>query len=173
MGIFRKTFVVVGILAICLCAAEARIAVAHVLNPDMAPEAGTWDKPAATIGTKPTEAWTETTFEAAVKGIPLKGEAVTIVGEIIDMSCYLQLGKHGGKHKGCAQKCASHGEPIGLLTKNGNIYILMPEEHHPRRDVGTKLREILINHMASIVEVHGTATFVEGLKTIYVQGYVE
>jgi hypothetical protein len=139
----------------------------------MAPEAGTWDKPAATIGKKPTVGWTETTFEAAVKGVPLKGEIVSIAGEVIDMSCYLQLGKHGAKHKGCAQKCASHGEPIGLLTKDGDVYLLMPEEHHPRRDVGTKLRGTLINHMASIVEVHGTSSVVEGVKTIYVQGYVE
>lgn len=173
MGSFRFTFVVVGILAICLWTTNARIAVAHVLNPDMAPEAGTWDKPAAKIGKVPTEVWTGTTIEAAVKGVPLKGEAVTIAGEIIDMSCYLQLGKHGAKHKDCAQKCASHGEPIGLLTKDGDVYILIPEEHHPRRDVGTKLRETLIKYMANIVEVNGTSTAVEGLKTIYVQGYVE
>ena len=173
MSGFRFTFVVVGILSICLYTTDTRIAVAGPLNPDMAPEAGTWDKPAATIGKKPKEAWTSTTFEASVKGTPLKGEVVTMVGEIIDMSCYLQLGKHGAKHKDCAQKCSSHGEPIGLLTQNGDVYFLIPEEHHPRRDVGTKLRETLIKYMASIVEVNGTSTVVEGVKTIYVQGYVE
>ncbi|HHT9124201.1 MAG TPA: hypothetical protein ACFYD6_00105 [Candidatus Brocadiia bacterium] len=173
MSSFKISFIVVGILAICLCATNARIAAADVLNPDMAPEAGTWDKPAAKIGKTPAEVWTGTTIEAAVKGVPLKGEAVTVVGEIVDMSCYLQLGKHGAKHKDCAQKCATHGEPIGLLTKNGDVYILIPEEHHPRRDVGTKLRETLIKYMASIVEVTGTSTLVEGIKTIYVQGYVE
>ena len=166
-------FVVSVLLSICLCTTESHIVAADVLNPDMVPEAGSWDKPAATIGKTPKDVWTGTTIEAAVKGVPLKGEVVTMVGEIVDMSCYLQLGKHGAKHKDCAQKCASHGEPIGLLTKAGDVYILLPEEHHPRRDVGTKLRETLIKYMASIVEVTGTQTLVEGIKTIYVQGYVE
>lgn len=173
MSNFRITWIVVAILAICLLVTDAPIAGAHILNPDMAPEAGTWDEPAAQIGKMPTELWTGTTYEAAVKGVPLKGEVVTIVGEIIDMSCYLQLGKHGAKHIGCAQKCASHGEPIGLLTKQGVVYNLIAEEHHPRRDTGTKLRQTLIDHMAQIVVVIGTETKVEGVKTIYIQGYAD
>ena len=40
----------------------------------------------------------------------------TRVGEIVDFSCYLQLGKHGEKHRACGQKCVNNGQPIGLLT---------------------------------------------------------
>ena len=42
-----------------------------------------------------------------------------MVGEIVDFSCYLQIGKHGEKHRSCAQKCFNSGQPIGLLTKDG------------------------------------------------------
>ena len=58
----------------------------------------------------------------------------TLVGEIVDFSCYLQIGKHGEKHRVCAQKCFTAGQPIGLLTKDGSLYMLMEEEHDPRRD---------------------------------------
>ena len=30
---------------------------------------------------------------------------ITRVGEIVDFSCYIQLGKHGEKHRACGQKC--------------------------------------------------------------------
>jgi len=56
---------------------------------------------------------------------------VTRVGEIVDLSCYLQVGKHGEKHRDCAQKCMRSGPPIGLLTQDGPLYMLMEEEHDP------------------------------------------
>ncbi len=62
---------------------------------------------------------------------PEPGKAVTETGEIIDLSCYLQLGKHGEKHVGCGKKCLQSGQPIGLLTKDGAVYMLMEEEHDP------------------------------------------
>ena len=61
---------------------------------------------------------------------------MTKVGEIVDFSCYLQLGKHGEKHRSCGQKCVENSQPAGLLTQDGTLYMLMPEEHDPRRDGG-------------------------------------
>ena len=74
-------------------------------------------------------------------GKTLEGKPITVVGEVIDLSCYLQVGKRGDKHRDCAQKCAKSGEPIDLLEKDGTIYTLMAEEHDPRRDGQTNLRE--------------------------------
>ena len=95
------------------------------------------------------------------------------MGEIVDFSCYIQLGKHGEKHRACGQKCVNNGQPIGLLTKDGALYMLMPEEHDPRRDGLTELRKQLIDNMANVVKVHGTLSNVEGQKAIYVQGSVK
>jgi hypothetical protein len=143
-----------------------------ILYPDWSkPTAGTFDKPAAEIGKKVTAdaPWTVTTVSSAIDK-PLSGKAVTVVGEIIDISCYLQVGKHGDKHRDCGQKCARNGQPIGLLTEDGGVYTLMDEEHNPRRDGETALRSELINHMAEIVKVHGTETEVAGQKAIYITG---
>jgi hypothetical protein len=145
------------------------------LHPEMTvgPDAGSWDKPAATLGQKPAADWTDTTVNAGVAKKPLDGKAVTVTGEIIDLSCYLQLGKHGEKHKACGTKCLQSGQPIGLLTRDGTVYMLMAEEHDPRRDGQTgDLRKAAIDNFAKIVEVNGTETSVNGFRSLYVQGYV-
>ena len=141
-----------------------------ILHPEMAVGAGTWDKPMATIGTKPAEAWTATTVAAGVDNKPQPGKPISVVGEIVDFSCYLQLGKHGDKHRSCGQKCVANGQPIGLLTKEGGLHMLMPEEHDPRRDGGVDARASASDHMGHIVEVHGTEASVGGYRAIYVLG---
>ncbi len=141
-----------------------------ILHPEMTVEQGTWDKPMATIGTKPSQPWTSTTVAAGVDNKPQPGHPITRVGEIVDFSCYIQLGKHGEKHRSCGQKCVQNGQPIGLLTQDGTLYMLMPEEHDPRRDGGVDARASASDHMGHIVEVNGTEASVSGYRAIYVQG---
>ncbi len=145
------------------------------LHPEMtvAPDAGTFDKPMATLGDKPGDTWTKTTIDAGVDKKPQPGKPITATGEIIDLSCYLQLGKHGEKHKSCGTKCVTANQPIGLLTKNGTVYMLMEEEHDPRRDGQTTLRQAAIDHFAHVMEVSGTEASHGGFKAIYVQGFVK
>jgi len=141
-----------------------------ILHPEMAVENGTYAKPMATLGTKPTEPWTTTTTAAGVNSKPQPGHAITRVGEIVDFSCYIQLGKHGEKHRSCGQKCVQNGQPIGLLTQDGSLYMLMPEEHDPRRDGGVDAKPSAADHMGHIVTVNGTEASVGGYRGIYVQG---
>ena len=141
-----------------------------ILHPEMAVENGTWDKPMAKIGAKPAQAWTQTTTAAGVNSQPQPGKPVTVVGEIIDLSCYVQLGKHGEKHRSCGQKCVANGQPIGLLTQTGAVYLLMPEEHDPRRDGGVDAKSSASEHMGHIVEVSGTQAALNGYNAIFVQG---
>lgn len=144
-----------------------------ILFPDFSkPTKGTHDKPAAEIGKKVSgeQPWSVTTVTSSIQGKPVSGKPVSITGEIIDISCYLQVGKHGDKHRDCGQKCARHGQPIGLLTDDGDVYTLIDEEHDPRRDGFTEVRTQLIDHMAEVVRVHGTATEVAGQKAIYITG---
>lgn len=139
-----------------------------VLQPQMTPTAGTWDKPSGTLGEKPAQPWSTTTVEASVDGKPNAGKVVTVTGEIVDYSCYLQLGKHGDKHRDCAQKCFKNGQPIGLVTKDGTVYVLMEEEHHPRRDGQTNWRDAASEHAGHIMEVTGTSSTVSGQRALYV-----
>jgi hypothetical protein len=145
------------------------------LHPEMTvgPDAGSFEKPMGTLGDKASETWTKTTVDAGVDKKPQPGKPITATGEIIDLSCYFQLGKHGEKHKSCGTKCITANQPIGLLTKNGTVYMLMEEEHDPRRDGQTALRQAAIDHFAHIMEVSGTEASHGGFKAIYVQGFAK
>src|SRR5207342_3664544 len=48
----------------------------------------------------------------------------TITGEVVDMGCYLGHGARGEKHISCATKCLAQGMPMGLLTRNGTLYLI-------------------------------------------------
>jgi hypothetical protein len=170
----KNRFQTTALLGLACVAAGLGIAVAQdLLNPKMTPEKGSFDAPAGTLGEKPDNAWSTTTVAAGVDGKPLPGKVVTLVGEVIDYSCYLQLGKHGAKHRDCGQKCLKNGQPIGLLTKEGKLYLLMEEEHDPRRDSRTTFRQAAIDHMAYVMEVTGTLSEVDGQRAVYVTGFVK
>jgi len=115
--------------------------------------------------------WSATTVAAGVAQKPLAGKQTTVVGEIVDLSCYLQLGKHGAAHAACGGKCIVAGEPIGIVTKDGQVYMAMAEEHDLRRDGKTTFRKAAADSFAKVMTVTGTTTTVNGIKTIYVQGY--
>ena len=161
-------------MALFVAAMGFGLAVAHdVLHPQFTPEKGAFDKPAGKIGATPDNPWSVTTVAASVDGKPVPGKVVTVVGEIVDLSCYLQVGKHGGKHRDCGQKCLKNGQPIGLLTKEGKLYLLMEEEHDPRRDGLTTFRQAAIDNMAYVMEITGTSSKVGDLEALYVTGYVK
>jgi len=150
-------------------------ATSGILHPEMnvAKDAGSYQKPAGMIGEKPATDWSATTTAAGVGGKPNPGKSVTVTGEIIDLSCYLQLGKHGEKHLACGKKCLTNGQPIGLLDKDGGVYMLMEEEHDPRRDGQVAgFRKAAIEHFGQIMQVSGTEASVKGYHAVYVQGFV-
>ena len=62
---------------------------------------------------------------------------------------------------------------MGLLAKNGSVYMLMEEEHDPRRDGQTSaFRKAAIDHLGHIMEVTGTEASHGGYKAVYVMGFV-
>jgi hypothetical protein len=115
--------------------------------------------------------WSATTYEAATsdeqRKVLASGKRERVTGEVVDVSCYLQLGKHGAAHAACATKCATNGQPIGLLTSAGTLYFLFPEEHHPRRDGQAEIRTALIPRMGKTVTLMGTATTVRGSHGLF------
>lgn len=172
----KKTSVVLAISTIALASGLVAQATKKypILQPQMKVEGSTYSSPATKLGEKSAEAWSATTMGASVDGKPQAGKAATLVGEIVDFSCYLQVGKHGEKHRSCGQKCINTGQPIGLLTADGNLYILMEEEHDPRRDGQTSdFRKAAAEHLAHIVEVSGTFASHAGYNALYVQGFVK
>lgn len=170
------SFCVAGVVAASLSfGADDKKASGKILQPQMTVETGSYDAPHTKLGEKPQQLWTSTTVGAAVDGKPNPGaKEATMTGEIVEFSCYLQIGKHGEKHRSCAQKCLQNGAPIGLLTKNGDVYMLMEEEHDPRRDGLTNFRQTAIEHAGHIVEVSGTTwTHPNGYRALYVHGFLK
>ncbi len=139
----------------------------------MTVDTGSYSKPAGTLGEKPAQPWSATTVGASVDGKPNPATVTTLTGEIVDFSCYLQVGKHGEKHRACGQKCLTNGQPIGLLTADGNLYMLMEEEHDPRRDGLTDFRKAANEHLAHIMEVNGTLSSHAGYKALFVTGFLK
>ena len=101
-------------------------------------------------------------FGATVAVAEPKGDTVKVKGEVVDLWCYLEGGDHGPEHKDCATACAKTGNPIGLLTEKGEIYVMMGlQDHQPGRDV-------LIDKIAQTVTVEGTLVKKGGVQVIYV-----
>jgi hypothetical protein len=145
-----------------------------ILQPQMTVETGSYQAPHGKMGEKSDAVWSATTMGAAVDGKPNPGaKTATLTGEIIDLSCYLQIGKHGEKHRACGQKCIKNGQPIGLLTSDGSVYMLMEEEHDPRRDGQVTFRQAAEEHMGHIMEVTGTLWKLNGYNALYLQGYTK
>jgi hypothetical protein len=171
----RKRFFAIGGVALLATGVALAKGPGKLFPEWSSPTKGTHKAPAATIG-EPAPAdqpWSVTTMASSIMGKPVRGKPVSMVGEIIDVSCYLQVGKHGDKHRDCGQKCARAGQPVGLLTEDGSVYLLIDEEHDPRRDGMTTFREFAVENMAYVVKVHGTQTEVDKQKAIYVQGFVK
>lgn len=79
-----------------------------------------------------------------------QGEKVVLVGEVLDMDCYMNEGLHGKKHQACAVLCLKGGSPIGLLTDDGKAYFLSADKD------GTKYYTLLRRMGGDRVKVTGT-----------------
>jgi hypothetical protein len=161
-------------LAVTLPAQDKAAAkTSRILQPQLNPEGG-FKNAMGKMGEKAAEPWSATTIGASVDGKPNAGaRVVTVVGEIVDFSCYLQVGKHGDKHRDCAQKCFRNGQPIGLLTEDGTLYMLMEEEHDPRRDGMGIFRQAATDHAGHVMEVTGTRFSHNGYNALFVRGFLK
>ena len=129
--------------------------------------------PVATIGKSDDSKWTPTTIEAATadanKKVLATGKPATITGEVVDVSCYLQLGKRGEAHIACGTKCINNGQPIGVVDAKDNLYLLFAEEHHPRRDGQVTLKDAFLPLLAKQVTVNGMMTQLKGgIRALFV-----
>lgn len=93
-------------------------------------------------------------------------EMVTLKGEVVDLWCYLKNGSNGPDHKDCAVASVKDGNPIGLVTDRGDIYLIMGSaDFQPGR-------EILLDRMAQTVTIWGRLIRRNGLQAVYVTSIV-
>ena len=126
------------------------------------------------IGSKATAGWTETTEKAATapeqKKVLENGKVATVTGELVEVSCYLQLGKRGEAHAPCGSDCIKHGQPAGIVDEKGTLTLLFVEEHDPRRYGQIDVRDKLAPLVAKQVSATGMLTTKDGRAALYVHG---
>ncbi len=81
-------------------------------------------------------------------------ETQTVKGEIVDMMCYLDHGAKGDKHADCAQTCIKSGGPVGLLTSDNQLYLVIGE-HKPMNDKLAELASKTVTLKGKVVERNG------------------
>jgi hypothetical protein len=95
--------------------------------------------------------------------------AALVTGEVIDLACYFDDGASGPGHAACARMCIASGLPVGLKTKNGQIYVLVGVQKPPSSEPAAKhesLNAQLAPYAAQIVTVSGTIVSKEGVNVI-------
>jgi hypothetical protein len=58
----------------------------------------------------------------------------TITGEVVDLACYIghpETG-HGQSHRKCADVCLKKGMPVGILTEDKQVYLLLEDHDNPK-----------------------------------------
>ena len=123
---------IISFVSVCAVSAVVLAAVL-IANVSGAAEtkAGSQPSAPAQLGSKDTAKWTDTTVKAAgtpeQKAVLAGGKVATITGELVEVSCYLQLGKRGEAHIPCGSECLKNGQPAGIVDKDGKLTILFVE----------------------------------------------
>jgi hypothetical protein len=102
---------------------------------------------------------------ATMLAAPIVRAADTVTGEVIDLSCYLvhpETSK-GASHKKCAETCAKKGLPMGLLTDDSQVFVLVEDHDNPKGYAAA------IDSAAKTITVEGRKVAQGGLNGIVVE----
>lgn len=86
----------------------------------------------------------------------------TVTGEVADLKCYLGSGALGPDHAKCAKSCISAGQPMGLVTTDGKVYLLGIGKDKSQYE---SLKELA----GESVEVSGKVSQKDGLNIVVVE----
>ncbi len=103
-----------------------------------------------------------TAFLAAIS-VPIFAADMTVKGELVDVACSTSKGA-GGKgadHAVCALRCATRGQPVGILTEDA-IYVVTG-------DWAANKNAKLIDFVAKRVEVTGEVSEKDGQKMMSIK----
>lgn len=94
------------------------------------------------------------------------GKEVTVKGELVDMACFMAHEGKGKKHADCGKMCVAGGSPLGIVTQDGAVYLLV-EDHTTAKTKKpyAKAKELV----AETVTIHGDAYQRGGSQAIVVE----
>lgn len=90
----------------------------------------------------------------------------TLTGEVVDLSCYMGHGAAGMDHAKCAQSCITKGMPVGFLTTDGIMYVILGTNHEPAN-------KSVVDFAGKKSMITGTVKEDKGLKTIELASIAE
>ena len=107
---------------------------------------------------------------ASLGAPPAAAGRVTISGEIIDSWCYLTQIMYplGSAHHQCALWCAAGGIPSGILTDDGQVYIVLKVEH----DATSVANPAVLEIQSRRVTVEGDAFERDGIAYLVIDRVV-
>ena len=89
-------------------------------------------------------------------------ETMTVKGEVLDMNCYMDHGAHGAKHTACAETCIKNGGPVGILTADGKVYLIVA--NHTNEDPYDEVKK----HAGDNVQISGTYANRGGVQAVII-----
>ena len=102
---------------------------------------------------------------ALVATLPGVASADSVTGEVVDLSCYLSHPhtSTGAVHRKCAETCAKKGLPMGVLSEDGTVVLLLEDHANP------KAYKDAVGKAAETVTVEGTKVTQGGMAGIVVE----
>lgn len=89
------------------------------------------------------------------------GKPVTLTGEIIDLTCFMQhpTTAVGADHAKCAKACINKGLPVGFRAEDGTVYLVIGTDHEP-------IAKMVVDTAGRKSTITGTIIDHDGVKAI-------
>jgi len=92
----------------------------------------------------------------------VSAQEIVVTGEVLDMTCYIASNLSGPNHAECAKVCIRNGEPAGIKTQDGKVYLLTGE---PGQSINAKLAE----YAAQVVTIKGRQSVRDGFVQLQIE----
>jgi len=89
-------------------------------------------------------------------------QEIVVTGEVLDMTCYIAYNLSGPDHAECARVCIRSGEPAGIKTRDGKVYLLTGEPGH-------SVNAELADYAAKVVTIKGRPGMRDGFAQLQVE----
>ena len=89
-------------------------------------------------------------------------QEILVTGEVLDMTCYVANNLSGPDHAECARVCIRSGEPAGIKTQDGKVYLLTGA---PGQSINTELAK----YAAKTVTIKGRQSVRDGFAQLQVE----
>jgi hypothetical protein len=90
----------------------------------------------------------------------------TITGEVVDLACYIPhpTTSTGQGHRKCAETCVKKGMPMGILTEDKQVFLVLEDHDNP------KPYDELKQKAAQKVTIEGTKASQGGVQGFVISG---